>query len=565
MEPIDHPVSRYATDVLEGKIITGELVRLSCERHLLDLEAGADRGLIFDCDAANQILNFSKMIAHTKGEMAGKPITLQPWQEFRHGSVFGWKKPRDFVDPVTGVVTTKLVRRFRSTYHQVGKKNGKTTDTAIPALFTQLFDGEMTPEGYCAATTRDQAGLLFKDLRLMVRASPVLKHLMNVWRYTIETPRTQGSISCLSRDGNSTDGINPHFVSRDEVHRWTDRDLAEIVVNSMLSRSQPIDWAITTAGASMASICGEMRKYAEDVVRGDVDDDGFFAYVAEPHEEDDPGDPKTWMMGNPNLGISFQQEDLKAIYNKALAIQGQMPNFRRLHLNLWTEGAQTWIGRDVWDKGSQSFDVKNLYGRQAWVAVDLSRTTDMTAIVVAVPVEDCVYLITYSFLPEGPKGFITRAQTENKSYTSWRDNNWLEVHKGGVIDEDQILQRLEEIRAAFDLQEVAYDPWGMKYLAQELDKRRFPMVEHRQGYMSMSPPMKRFEELVIQNRIRHNGNPVLAWAVGNVHCDVDAAENIKPNKAKAVGRIDPAVAAIMAVGRAAAAQEKRKAREIMFV
>ena len=191
-------------------------------------------------------------------------------------------------------------------------------------------------------------------------------------------------------------------------------------------------------------------------------------------------------MANPNMGIAFDPGELRTIYDRARAIQGQMPNFRRLHLNLWTEGSQSWIGRDVWDKGGEKFDVEMLYGRPAWAAVDLSRTTDMTAIAVAVPVEDQVYLLVYSFLPEGPKGFITRAQTENRSYIAWKDANWLEVHKGGVIDEDQVFQRLVQIKETFDLQEVAYDEWGMKYLAQKLSRRGFLMVPHRQGYASMS-------------------------------------------------------------------------------
>ncbi|MCE8421451.1 phage terminase family protein, partial [Rhodovulum sulfidophilum] len=128
--------------------------------------------------------------------------------------------------------------------------------------------------------------------------------------------------------------------------------------------------------------------------------------------------------------------------------------------------------------------------------------------------------------------------------------------------EDQVIERLETIRARFDLRELAYDRWGMKYMAKELLKRRFPLVEHGQGYGSMSSPMKRFEEAVAKGRIRHAGNPVLAWAVGNVHRDEDAAENIKPNKARSKGRIDPAVAAIMALGRAEAAEGRRRAREV---
>jgi phage terminase large subunit-like protein len=244
-----------------------------------------------------------------------------------------------------------------------------------------------------------------------------------------------------------------------------------------------------------------------------------------------------------------------------------MPNFRRFHLNLWTEGAESWIARDVWDQGLAAvpFPIESLFGEKAWVAIDLSNKVDTTAIVVAVPKGGLIYLICYTFLPSGPKGFIARAQSEKREYVGWRDQGWLEVHQGGAIDEEQLITRLEWLRAKFKIQEVAYDPWGMKYMAQKLDKRRFPMVEHRQGYQSMSNPMKRFEELVAQGRIRHGGNPVLAWQVGNVHRDEDASENVKPNKQKSSGRIDAAVAAIMAVGRAEANEGKRAAREIETV
>lgn len=552
MEPIDHPVSRYAVGVVEGRETAGELVRLACERHLRDLETGRDRGLVFDTTAASRIANFSGMLRHTTGPKGGQKLILEPWQVFRHGSVFGWKRED------TGL------RRFSSTYHQVGKKNGKTTDTAVPLLYTQLFDGEAAPQAYCAATTRDQAKLLFNEVKRMIKRSELLPKFLDVWRNTIEAPRTDGVIACLSRDGDSSDGINPSFLARDEMHRWTDRELADTIVESMIARDQPIDWVITTAGQDRASLAGEIRDYSENVLRGSVEDDSFFGYVAEPPADCDPLDPQAWKMGNPNLGVSKRLEAMERAAQKALVIQGSMPNFRRFHLNLWTEGAQSWISRDVWDAGEAAmpFEVRRLHGRKAWVGLDLSNKVDTTAIVVAVPVDGLIYLISYVFLPSGPKGFIHRAKTEKREFVAWRDAGWLEVHNGGTIDEDAIAANLEEIRQRFDLQEVAFDPWGMKYLADKLAKRGFPMVEHRQGFASMSNPMKRFEERVAQSRIRHGGNPVLAWQVGNVHRDEDASENIKPNKKKSTGRIDAAVAAIMAVGRAEANEGKRKARDV---
>lgn len=562
MEPIDHPVSRYALDVIEGRIVAGDLVRLACERHLLDLETGRERGLWFDCKAATMIQRFSRMLTHTQGPLAGKPLELQPWQVFRHGSIFGWKREGG-------------LRRFRDTYHQVGKKNGKTTDTAPPMLYAQLCDGEGAPEAYCAATTRDQAGILFKGVRRVVGRSPMLSQVVKVWSHHISTPATDGVIRCLTRDGNSADGINPHFLARDEMHRWTDRELAETLTQSMIARAQPIDWVITTAGHDRASLCGELRGYAEQVLRGDVKDDRFFAYVAEPPADCDPLDPKAWAMGNPNLGISKPLSEMREAAEKAVAISGMMPNFRRFHLDLWTEGAETWISRDSWDRGlaAAPFDREMLKGRKAWAAIDLSNKLDTTAIVVAVPVDGVIHLDCMVFLPAGEKGFLARAQSENRAFIGWRDEGWLEVHDQGVIDEARIVRRMEWLRAFYDLQEVAYDPWGMRELIKELDRRRFPLVEHQQGFKSMSEPMKRFEEMVAMNRIRHGGNPVLAWQVGNVHRDEDPAGNIKPDKKKSArrkaaggGRIDAAVAAIMAVGRAIAGESKRKAmREVVVV
>ena len=552
MEPIDHPVSQYAVEVVEGSVVAGEMVRLACERHLLDLETAGERGFYFDCEAASTICNFAGMLHHTQGPLAGQPMTLQPWQVFRHGSVFGWKQSE------TGL------RRFRDTYHQVGKKNGKTTDTAVPMLFTQLFDGEAAPEGYCAATTRDQAGLLFKGLKRIIKRSPFLPHFMEAHRHIIETGKTDGTILCLSRDGNSSDGINPSFLARDEMHRWTDRELAETIVESMIARSQPIDWVITTAGQNRKSLCGELRDYAESVLRGKVEDDAFFAYVAEPPADADPLDPEAWAMGNPNLGVSKPLAQVRKAAEKASIIAGQMPNFKRFHMNLWTEGAEAWIEQAAWDRGLAvaPFKPSDLFGRKAWVGLDLSNKVDTTAIAMAVPIEEKIYVWVWTFLPSGEAGFIKRAQTEKREYVAWRDQGWLEVHHGGVIDEGEIVNRLAWIREKFDLQEVAFDPWGMKDLANTLDGMRFPMVEHRQGFASMSGPMKRVEERVAQNRLRHAGNPVLAWQVGNVHRDEDAAENIKPNKKKSQGRIDAAVAMIMAVGRATANETKKKRSEV---
>ncbi|WP_118138609.1 terminase large subunit [Oceanicella sp. SM1341] len=533
-----HPAALYARDVVAGKVAAGELVRLACERHLSDLDTGHERGLSFDCAAASRILKFAGMVKHTTGPLAGEPIRLSPWQQFRFGSVFGWKREDGR-------------RRFRSSYTQVAQKNGKTTDTGIPAIYCTALDGEAAPQVYCAATTRDQAGLLFKEIKRMIAGAPVLAALLDAQKYEISCALSGGTISSLSRDGQSADGINPHFVSMDELHRWADRELAEIVRNSMIARAQPLEWMITTAGASRASYCGEVRTYAEKVLRGSVSDDSLFAYVAEPPADADPGDPATWEMGNPNLDVSVPRGELARLHSEAVEIPGRMPNFRRLHLNLWTEGMQTWIADDTWRKGDMPWELEECRGMKAWAGLDMSSTVDTSALALAIPFEGAIRLHVWTFLPAGADGFIARAQRENKDFVAWRDAGWLEVHDdAGAIEEDKILERLMWIKERFRLQELAYDRWGMASMRRRILARGLPLVEHGQGFASMSAPMKAVEKAVVQGRIHHRGNPTLAWAVGNVYRDEDAAENIKPNKRKSWGRIDPAVAAIMAVGRA---------------
>lgn len=552
MEAIDHPVSRYATDVLERRIIAGELVRKACERHLADLETAADRGLRFDCDAADKIVRFARLLKHTTGPLAGKPLELQPWQVFRQGSVFGWKREDGS-------------RRFRTAYHQVAKKNGKTTETAVPAVFCLTFDGEAAPQVYAAATTRDQAGLLFREVNRMAKRSEI-GGLLKKTKHELTCPFTDGYFKCLSRDGDTSDGINPHFVSKDEVHRWTDRELGEVISQSMIARAQPIDWSITTAGQDRAGYCGEMREYAEKVLTGIVEDDEFFAYVAEPPQDCDPADELAWAMANPNLGVSITKERLEVLLRRAQVIKASMANFRRLHLNLWTAAETTWIDAEVWAKMGAPFTREELRGRPAWAALDLSSSVDLSALVVAVPVGELIYLVTYSFLPAGAAGFAERVSKEKREYQSWRDRGWLEVHDDrGSIDRRRVLARCLEVAEFFELRELAFDRWGLAEMIRDLEDAGLPLVQHGQGFASMSAPMKGFEAAVADGRLRHGGNPVLAWAIGNVFRDSDPAEQVKPNKRRSKGRIDPAVAAIMAVGRAMADDGYSDPEEILSI
>ncbi|WP_018634396.1 terminase large subunit [Neomegalonema perideroedes] len=543
---LDHEVSRYALNVIEGKIIAAPLVRAQCERHLRDLETGGDRGLWFDGEAATRFLNFTRFFNHTTGPLAGRMLEMEPWQVFSFGSLYGWKREDGF-------------RRFRIGYNQIAKKNGKTTMAVLPALYGLTFDREGSPQVYAAATTGRQAGNLFEDARTQAQSSE-LRPLLDARHYEIRCPATNGVMRILTRSPDAADGFNPHVTIGDEVHRWRGRELGELIRKSMIARSQPIYWMITTAGDSLQSYCGEMRLYAEAVATGAVLDDQFFAFVSEPPASADPGDPTTWAMANPNLGVSVPEEEIRQLWQEARAIPGRLPGFLRFHCNRFTDGAEAWISSEVWATGGEPIEEDFLKRKPCYAGLDLSNTLDLSAYALAFPIGEEIFLLVRSFIATGGNlgSLADRARSDGADYVAWHSRGWLEQHHGG-IDEARILERIKEDAARFDIREFAYDRWGMAGLRGELKNlfgQRF--VEHGQGYASMSAPMKRFELKAMQGRIRHGGNEALARAVRNVFRESDAAENIKPSKAKSLGRIDPAVASIMALGRADAAAPKRR-------
>lgn len=336
----------------------------------------------------------------------------------------------------------------------------------------------------------------------------------------------------------------------------------------MVNRAQPLYWMITTAGATMQSYCGEVRTRAEQVVTGAEEDDSFFAFITEPPADADISDERTWEIANPSLDAVVPRAQLRRLHAEAMSIPGRLPSFIRFHCNRFTDGAEAWISAQAWAEGGAPFDESFLRGRECYAALDLSSTIDLSAIAYAFPIEGEVFVLVRSFLATGGRlGTIgDRGKRDGADYMGWEKAGWLEQHRHGSIDEDRIFEQFRADADRFDVRELAYDRWGMASLRQRFGSmlgERF--VEHGQGFASMSAPMKRFEQRAMAGTIRHGGNPVLARAVGNVHRDSDPAENIKPNKAKSLGRIDPAVAAIMAVGRADARRARRRMAEIITI
>ena len=529
----------------------GRLERLAYERQVRYLERWPARsleecepdGFWWDEATADRVVKFiERFCRHHKGEWAGQPFRLEPWQREIVRTVFGWRRPDG-------------TRRFRTAYVEVPRKSGKTELAAAVGLYLLIADGEAGAEVYSAATKRDQAKIVHDAAKQMVRRSPDLRRFVEEYRDNLVVPATASKFEALSSESNTLDGLNPHGIILDELHAHRDRHLRDVLITGTGARRQPLEWIITTAGVyDPASIGWEMHDYAANVLQGVFEDETFFAYVAAADEEDDWQDPDTWRKANPNLGVSVKLEYLEELADRAARSPSFLNTFLRYHLNVWTQQLERWIPIEVWDRCGGPVDEGALIGRRCFGGLDLASTTDITALALAFPAEDGSYdLVMRFWVPEDR--LHERSERDRVPYDAWARDGWLQVTPGNVVDYAFIREEIHRLADMYEIVELAYDPWNASKLAVELLGDGLPMVEFRQGYASMSPAAKEFERLVTAGLIRHAGHPVLRWMANNVTIRQDPAGNIKPDKERSREKIDGIVAAIMAIGRASVHDE----------
>lgn len=535
----------YAEAVVTGEIVTGNLVRQACERHLRDLAEGATRGLWWDQDAADRAIDFFGHLRQSKGRWADKPLELQPWQAFCIGSTFGWQR---WSEPYE-----RWIRRFKYSLVEIARKNGKTTIGAGVGLYLLDFDNEPGAEVYAAATKRDQAKICWTEAASMVKKTPSLaRRIKDVpSRANLHVIETASKFEALGADSDTTDGLNPHGAIIDELHAHRDRKLVDVLETALGAREQPLFFYITTAGVAGESIYKEIHDYAVRVVEGLVEDDQWFGYIATLDPDDDWTDPGNYIKANPGLGVTVQLEELIQERDHAMEVPGRQNAFRRLRLNCQTEQVSRWLDVATWDAGSAPRALESLRGRSCYAGLDLASTTDIAALSLLFPDEDGGFYTTQLFwVPED--GMWKRADKDRVPYPLWRNQGWLEATPGNITDYDVIRERIKQLAddLGFTIRELAYDRWNATQLITQLGGDGLTVVPIGQGYASLTAPSKELEKLLLGGLLRHDGNPVMKWMVGNVAVEQDPAGNLKPSKAKSTERIDGVVALIMALARA---------------
>jgi len=521
----------YATNVVNGDILTGKYARLACQRFLDDLER--DWEYRYSHKAANAAVDFQQELPHTKGQWAaqGKKLVWEPWQCFIECNLFGW------VHKETGQ------RRFRESYEEVARKNGKSARLAARGLYMFCNDGEYGAEVYSGAGNERQAWEVFRPAREMVRRTDEL-------RETFDIEVNAKNLVILSNGsrfepliGKPGDGASPSFYICDEYHEHPDADQYETMVTGMGSRSQPLASIITTAGFNLSGPCYAKREDAIKVLTGAVKDETLFAIIYCADEDDEWDSDEALIKANPNLDVSVSFEFLKVQREKARRSASLQTAYKTKHCCLWVGASVAWMNMLAWQRQRKSgLKLEDYTGKPAYIGVDLASKKDLAAISILIPDGDKFYVFSDLFAPEA-------AAENNVQYRKLSD--WITFTPGSATDYGFIEQRLRELASTLDIQEIAFDPWQAQYLMQRLLAEGMPVVEFPHQVRTMSDPMKEVEALVLDGRLYHD-NPALDWMMSNVVTKADAKENIYPTKSKKDDekcKIDGVVALIMAMGR----------------
>jgi len=535
---------RYAGAVLKGKIPACRWVKLACERQLKDREREKDPQFPFKFkrDLGNRICRFVELLPHIKGRWSSRTLRLEDWECFLLTTVFGW------------VGKTDDLRRFRTAYVEVPRKNGKSSLCAAIGLYMLTADREPGPEVYSAAVTRDQARIVFEIARQMALRTPGLRASqgVEVFNHHLYVPQSAGVFRPLASDADSLDGLNIHCAIIDELHAHKGREVFDAIDTSTGSRQQPLKWIITTAGTNKEGICYEQREFVAQMLEGRVEADRYFGIIYTLDPEDDWLSPKSWRKANPNYGVSVLRDDIETLCKQAQINPLAQANFQTKRLNIWLSGGQSYFNMLAWGHCKRNIAESDYEGYPCWFGLDLASKWDVAAFMRIYRAEDHWAVFGDYYLPEDA---VEKGKPNYDLYAGWAQQGRMTLTPGPIIDFAFIERDLADWARRVNPKEICYDPYQATELATRMSQEGLPMVEIPMNTLHISEPMKALGAMILDGSIRHDGDPVFSWMLGNVVAKEDVKGNVYPRKERRENKIDGPVAAMMALSRALSAKE----------
>lgn len=537
----------YANDVVSGKIIACKWVILACKRFNRDIQ-DSSFPFYLDAKAAAKAAFFVENQKHLKGRLAGSLIELAPWQAFIIVNAFGFLHK---AGPKAGM------RRFRKVYIEVARGNGKSCLSSAIALYMSAPDGEGGAEVYSAATTRDQAGIVFKDAQKMVRCmDPAMRRRFGFVAHAMSITANNNSLfKALSSQGNSLDGLNIHFACVDELHAHKSREVWDVLVTGLGKRDQSMIWAITTSGSDIAGICYSVHKQVKEILNNVKQDETFFGIIFTVDDSDDWQSETAIIKSNPNFGISVDRELILSLLSTAQTSSDDQFAYKTKHLDIWTTSKDAFFNMDAWNNClDPTLKIEDYEDWDAFIGVDLSTRIDLSALALVFRKGDRTVCFPTYYVPEK-----AIHDAKNASYKGWKAEKRLDVCDGDTVGYAHIEKHILELYAKYKVKAIALDKYEASYLIQRLQGKLKGNVVFvvRQGAVSLSEPMKELDVLTREGRFSYNC-PILQWMASNTVPIRDNNENIKPGKERFENKIDGISALVTAMAVMLGTPEKVK-------
>jgi phage terminase large subunit-like protein len=514
-----------------------------------DVAAAID-GNWFDAELADRVVKlWPTLFFNTEGRWAGKPFILAPWQEIIVRLLVGWRNAEGF-------------RHFRCLVLWVARKNGKSEFMAALALLFFVGDGERGGQAFNFARNEKQAAVIFKKAKAMISMSPALREAMKATKRTIYHPELNALWELLAGNAEGKHGLSASVIVGDEAHECVDDTMYTTLHQSTAARDQPIELLGSTAGHRNRGWGWSLWEDCRAIMEGRLTQASTLVVIFAAAADAAIDDENAWADANPNLGISPKTEYLREECAKALENPRRENDFRRYHLNQWTDQVTRWISLSRWDTCTKDRDGwrtvrARMKGRSCFAALDLSSTRDVTALVYLFRPEtddEPWNVIFRFFVPE--ESAHERSRADRVEYDLWLAAGAMEATPGDVVDQEYIKAAILEDAKFFQIESVGFDPWNATKLSVELQDEGVPLIAMRQGIPTLGAPSKEFERLVYAGAIDHGGHPVMRWMVGNVAVRTDSNGNFKPDKEKSSEKVDGVVATVMALGLAIANEQQ---------
>ncbi len=519
---------RYAQQVLDGTIVAGKWIKLACERFFTLIE---DDRYEFREEKVEDVVRFIRILRHYTGRHAGKPFTLEPWQEFAVASIFGFYIWED---------GSRLVK---SVYMEMARKQGKSAFSAALCLYILIAAGEMNAEVYLAANSKDQAKISFGMCSNFVKSIDPKAKYLTAYRDRVNFDKTLSTLRVLAADDSKLDGFNASMYLLDEYHAAKTTKLKDVLQSSQGMRDDPLGVIITTAGFDKLGPCYQYRTMCTEVLSGLKTDDSLFALIYSLDEGDDWKDEKVWIKSNPNLGVTVKPAYIREQVQKAVNSPSDEVGVKTKNLNMWCDADTVWIPEHYILSASRNMTIGEFRDMDCYAGVDLSATSDLTSLAFLIPTEEAMHFFIKYYLPEA----ALREKRFKELYGEWRRFGYLTVTPGNVTDYDYILNDLMKIRDTVYLQKVGYDDWNATQFVINATEKGLPMEPVSQSIGNFNRPTKELERLILSDRARFDNNVITRHCFRNVVMARDRNGNTKPSKQFEEKKIDGVIASLMAL------------------